>query len=153
MVAHHAIRDDGNPREFRRPPYKPDDDVALRLIEHELPVSYPRHHVVAHSSRLNSKFPRHFLQWGQTPCQRSSFRAPRPLQRTQMHDMKQVKRPACNHIRHFSLLSHLPSAGNPSTQPPIRRLALPLIRSITIIPPTTPHTPNSLFPAASTLRS
>lgn len=41
--------------------------------------------------------------------------------------MKQVN----NHIRHFSLLSHFPSAGNPSTQPQIRRLALPLIRSIT----------------------
>ena len=69
-----------------------------------------------------------------------------------MPDMKQVKRSVCNHIRHFSLLSYLPSAGNPSTQPPIRRLALPLIRSITIIPPTTPHTPNSLFSAARTHR-
>ena len=59
MVAHHAIRDDGNPREFRSPPYKPDDDVALRLVEHELPVSYPRHHVVAHSSRLNSQLSCH----------------------------------------------------------------------------------------------
>ena len=44
--------------------------------------------------------------------------APRALQRTQMPDMKQVKRSVCNHIRHFSLLSHLPSAGNPSTQLP-----------------------------------
>ena len=56
-----------------------------------------------------------------------SHYAPRPLQQPQMPDMKQVN----NHIRHFSLLSYLPSAGNPSTQPPIRRLALPLIRSIT----------------------
>ena len=74
-----------------------------------------------------------------------SHYAPRPLQQPQMPDMKQVKRSVCNHIRHFSLLSYLPSAGNPSTQPPIRRLALPLIRSIAIIPPTTPHNPNSLF--------
>ena len=59
-----------------------------------------------------------------------SHYAPRPLQQPQMPDMKQVKRSACNHIRHFSLLSYLPSAGNHSTQPPIRRLALPLIRSI-----------------------
>ena len=44
----------------------------------------------------------------------------------------------CYHIRHFSLLSYLPSAGNPSTQPPIRRLALPLIRSI-IQPNNRPH--------------
>ena len=131
MVAHHAIRDDGNPREFRSPPYKPDDDVALRLVKHELPVSYPRHHVVAHSSRLNSQFPRHFLLWGQTPWQRHvSHNAPHPLQQPQMPNMKQIKRSVCNHIRHFSLLSHLPSASNPSTQPPIRRLALPLIRSI-----------------------
>ena len=83
-----------------------------------------------------------------------------------MPDMKQVKRSTCNHIRHCSLLSYLPSAGNPSTQPPIRRLALPLIRSITqrprlivpannsitIIPPTPPHNPNSLFSAASNHR-
>lgn len=48
-----------------------------------------------------------------------------------MPDMKQVKSSVCNHIRHCSLLSYLPSAGNPSTQPQIRRLALPLIRSIT----------------------
>ena len=74
--------------------------------------------------------------------------APRPLQQPQMPDMKQIKHSVCNHIRHFSLLSYLPSAGNPSTQPQIRRLALPIIRSITIIPPTTPHTPNSLFSAA-----
>ena len=47
-----------------------------------------------------------------------------------MPDMKQVKSSVCNHIRHCSLLSYLPSAGNPSTQPQIRRLALPLIRSI-----------------------
>ncbi len=60
-----------------------------------------------------------------------SHYAPSPLQQPQMPDMKQVKRSVCNHIRHFSLLSHLPSAGNPSTQPPIRRLALPLFRSIT----------------------
>ena len=60
-----------------------------------------------------------------------SHYAPRPLQLPQMPDMKQVKSSVCNHIRHFSLLSYLPSAGNPSTQPPIRRLALPLIRSIT----------------------
>ena len=80
-----------------------------------------------------------------------------------MPDMKQVKSSVCNHIRHFSLLSYLPSAGNPSTQPQIRRLALPLIRSITqrprlivpannsitIIPPTPPHNPNSLFSAAA----
>ena len=59
-----------------------------------------------------------------------SHYAPRPLQQPQMPDMKQIKRSVCNHIRHFSLLSYLPSAGNPSTQPPIRRLALPLIRSI-----------------------
>ena len=59
-----------------------------------------------------------------------SHYAPRPLQQPQMPDMEQVKRSVCNHIRHFSLLSHLPSAGNPSTQPSIRRLALPLIRSI-----------------------
>ena len=82
-----------------------------------------------------------------------SHYAPRPLQQPQIPDMKQVKRSVCNHIRHFSLLSYLPSAGNPITQPPIRRLALPLIRSLTIIPPTTPHTPNSLFSAANTLRS
>ena len=48
----------------------------------------------------------------------------------QMPDMKQVKRSVCNYIRHISLLSYLPSAGNTSTQPPIRRLALPLICSI-----------------------
>ena len=60
-----------------------------------------------------------------------SHYAPRPLQQPQMPDMKQVKRSVCNHIRHFSLLSYLPSAGNPDTQPPIRRLALPIIRSIT----------------------
>ena len=92
-----------------------------------------------------------------------SHYAPRPLQQPQMPDMKQIKRSVCNHIRHFSLLSYLPSADNPSTQPPIRRLALPLIRSITqrprlivpannsitITPPTTPHNPNSLFSAAS----
>ena len=60
-----------------------------------------------------------------------SHYAPRPLQQPQMPNMEQVKRPVCNHIRHFSLLSYLPSAGNPSTQPSIRRLALPLIRSIT----------------------
>ena len=78
-----------------------------------------------------------------------SHYAPRPLQQPQMPDMKQVKRSVCYHNRHISLLSYLPSAGNPSTQPSIRRLALPLIRSITIIPPTTPHTPNSLFPAAN----
>jgi hypothetical protein len=78
-----------------------------------------------------------------------SHYAPRPQPPPQMPDMKQVKRSVCNHIRHFSLLSPLPSAGNPSTQPPIRRLALPLIRSITIIPPTTPHTPNSLFLTAA----
>ena len=83
-----------------------------------------------------------------------SHYAPRPLQQPQMPDMKEIKRSVCNHIRHFSLLSYLPSSGNPSTQPPIRRLALPLIRSITVIPLTTPHTPNSLFPiAANTLRS
>ena len=82
-----------------------------------------------------------------------SHYAPRPLQQPQMPGMKQVKRSACYHIRHFSLLSYLPSAGNPSTQPPIRRLALPLIRPTTVIPPTTPHNPNSLFPAANTLRS
>ena len=71
------------------------------------------------------------IQWGQTPWQRHvSHNAPRPLQQPQMPDMKQVKSSVCNHIRHFSLLSYLPSAGNPSTQPPIRRLALPLIRSI-----------------------
>ena len=60
-----------------------------------------------------------------------SHYAPRPLQQPQMPDMKQIKHSVCNHIRHFSLLSYLPSAGNPSTQPQIRRLALPLIRSIT----------------------
>ena len=59
-----------------------------------------------------------------------SHYAPRPLQQPQMPDMKQIKRSVCNRIRHFSLLSYLPSAGNPSTQPPICRLALPLIRSI-----------------------
>ena len=89
-----------------------------------------------------------------------SHYAPRPLQQPQMPDMKQVN----NHIRHFFHLSYLPSAGNPSTQPPIRRLALPLIRSIThpnnspivpanisiaIIPPTTPHNSNSLFPTTN----
>ena len=79
-----------------------------------------------------------------------SHYAPGPL--PQMPGMKQIKRSVCNHIRHFSLLSYLPPAGNPSTQPPIRRLALPLIRSITIFPPTTPHTPNSLFSAARTHR-
>ena len=77
-----------------------------------------------------------------------SHYAPRPLQQPQMPDMKQIKRSVCNRISHFSLLSYLPSAGNPSTQPPIRRLALPLIRSITVIRPTTPHNPISLFPAA-----
>ena len=50
-----------------------------------------------------------------------SHYAPSPLQQPQMPDMKQVKRSVCNHIRHFSLLSYLPSAGNPNTQPPIRR--------------------------------
>ena len=59
-----------------------------------------------------------------------SHYATRPQQQPQMPDIKQIKRSVCNHIRHFSLLSYLPSAGNPSTQPPIRRLALPLIRSI-----------------------
>ena len=78
-----------------------------------------------------------------------SHYAPRPMQQPQMPDMKQIKRSVCNHIRHFSLLSYLPSAGNPSTQPQIRRLALPLIRSIAIIPPTTPHNTNSLFPTAA----
>ena len=88
---------------------------------------------------------------GSDPMVKKSFShyAPCPMQQPQMPDMKQVKRSVCNHIRHFSLLSYLPSAGNPSTQPPIRRLALPLIRSITVIPPTTPHTPNSLFPTAA----
>ena len=47
-----------------------------------------------------------------------SHYAPRPLQQPQMPDMKQIKHSVCNHIRHFSLLSHLPSAGNPSTQLP-----------------------------------
>ena len=74
-----------------------------------------------------------------------SHYAPRPLQQPQMPDMKQVKRSVCNHISHFSLLSYLPSAGNPSTQPQIRRLALPLIRSTTVIPPTTPHPANTAF--------
>ena len=59
-----------------------------------------------------------------------SHYAPRPMQQPQMPDMKQIKRSVCNHIRHFSLPSYLPSAGNPSTQPSIRRLAPPLIRSI-----------------------
>ena len=59
-----------------------------------------------------------------------SHYAPHPMQQPQMPDMKQIKRSVCNHIRHFSLLSYLPSAGNPSSQPSIRRLAPPLIRSI-----------------------
>ena len=78
-----------------------------------------------------------------------SHYAPRPLQQPQMPNMKQIKRSVCNHIRHFSLLSHLPSAGNTSTQPPIRRLALPLIRSSAIIPPNTPHSPKSVLPNAA----
>ena len=78
-----------------------------------------------------------------------SHYAPRALQQPQMPDMKQIKRSVCNYIRHFSLLSHLPSAGNSSTQPPIRRLALPLIRSIAIIPPTTPYSPKSVLPNAA----
>ena len=36
-----------------------------------------------------------------------------------------------HHPSNFFLPISQPSAGNPSTQPPIRRLALPLIRSIT----------------------
>ena len=67
---------------------------------------------------------------GPVPNQFFSHYVPRSPLQPQMPDMKQVKRSVCNHIRHFSLLSYLPSAGNPSTQPPIRRLALPLIRSI-----------------------
>ena len=37
---------------------------------------------------------------------------------------------------------------NHPTQRPRLRLIVPANNSITIIPPTTPHTPNSLFPAA-----
>ena len=37
-----------------------------------------------------------------------SHYAPRPLQQPQMPDMKPIKRSACNHIRHFSLLSFPP---------------------------------------------
>ena len=59
-----------------------------------------------------------------------SHYAPRPLQQPQMPDMKQIKRSVCYPIRHFSLLSYLPSAGKPDTQPSIHRLALPLNRSI-----------------------
>ena len=89
--------------------------------------------------------------YGVSPMVKKFFShyAPRPLQQPQMPDMKQIKRSACNHILNFFLLSYLPSAGHPSTQPSIRRLALPLIRSITVIPPTTPHNPNSLFSAAN----
>lgn len=63
------------------------------------------------------------ILWGSGPMVKKFFShyAPRPLQQPQMPDMKQVKRSVCNHIRHFSLLSYLPSAGNPNTQPPIRR--------------------------------
>ena len=66
---------------------------------------------------------RYFSLWntmGPDPMVKKFFShyAPRPLQQPQMPDMKQVKSSVCNHIRHFSLLSHLPSAGNPSTQLP-----------------------------------